>query len=72
MQCKYQLFAHPHDYVFTLRLENEARKEFPSVGDAVAYAGRLPGSDDATVAVFNSSGTQLAELRVRDEVLLTS
>ena len=42
------------------------------MGDAVAYAGRLPGSDDATVAVFNSSGTQLAELRVRDEVLLTS
>jgi hypothetical protein len=70
MHCKYFLYAHPNSYVFTLKREGEAwLKEFTSVSDAIAYADTLPQRDIATMAVFDSAGIQLAELRVRNEAL---
>lgn len=72
MQRKYILDEHPHAFHLTLRVEGEDwHREFASVGDAVAYAGTLPDSEDATLAVFDSSGGQLVELRVKDEVLFS-
>ena len=38
-----------------------------SIFDAVTYASTLPDSDEATLAVFDASGSRLAELRVRDD-----
>jgi hypothetical protein len=70
VQRKYILDEHSHAFHLTLTLKGEDwRKEFASVGDAVAYAGSLPDSEGATLAVFNSSGGQLVELRVKDQVL---
>ena len=72
MQRKYILEEHPHAFHLTLRAEGEDwQREFASVGDAVAYAGSLPDSEGATLAVVNSTGGQLVELRVKDEVLLS-
>ena len=69
VQRKYILGEHPKACHFTLRLDGQDwQKEFPSVGDAVAYAGSLPECEDATFAVFDSSGSQLVELRVKDNV----
>jgi hypothetical protein len=71
MHCKYFLFAHPNSYVFTLKQDGETwLKEFSSIFDAVAYADSLPGNDEATVAVYDATGGQLAELRVRNEALV--
>ena len=68
MHRKYLLYAHPNSYVFTLKQAGANwLKEFTSIFDAVAYAASLPECDDATLAVFDSAGTQLAELRVRDD-----
>lgn len=73
MQRKYTLCEHHKAFHFTLRQEGaDWQKEFASVGDAVAYAGSLPGSEDATLAVFDCSGSQLVELRVNDDVLVAS
>jgi len=73
MPCKYMLYAHPNSYIFTLKQTGEEwHKEFTSIYDAVAYAGSLPGADEATVSVFDPAGTQLAELRVRDDALAAS
>ncbi len=73
MPCKYMLYAQPNSYIFTLKQAGEEwLKEFNSIYDAIAYAGTLPGSDLATVCVFDPTGTQLAELRVRDDALATS
>lgn len=70
VQRKYILDEHPQAFHLTLRLKGEDwEKEFASVGDAVAYAGSLPDSEGATLAVISSSGGQLVELRVKDEVL---
>ena len=67
MPCRYLLFAQPNSYIFTLKQEGERwLREFPSISDAVTYAGSLPGSEDATVSVFDAAGIQLAELRVRE------
>ena len=70
MHCKYLLYAHPNSYVFTLKRDGAHwLKEFTSIFDAVAYSGSLPGSADATVTVFDSAGSRLAELRVQDDPL---
>ncbi len=68
MQRKYLLFAHPNNYIFTLKQEGENwLREFNSIFDAVTYASTLPDSSEATLAVFDPSGSRLAELRVRED-----
>jgi len=70
MQGKYLLYAHSNSRVFTLKQEGQDwQREFTSVFDAVSYAGTLPDSETATVTVFGTSGSQLAEVRVQDSVL---
>jgi len=68
MHRKYFLHAHPHSYVFTLEQEGQNwRKEFTSISDAVSYGCALPDSEEATITVFDPSGSRLAELRLRED-----
>jgi hypothetical protein len=72
MHRKYLLFAQPNSYIFTLKQEGQSwLREFNSIFDAITYASSLPDSGQATLAVFDSAGSRLAELRVREDTFAT-